>query len=314
MKKRFLSFILGFSLLCFMPSTIFATGYPVFDVSTWLATLDELYNTYDMITNTISQIENQYKMIEQNIERAKSIDWDNITFDGDFDVRNDIRNANKRVNKLLSCGNNIKKTITTPSINVGNTKWSIADLCGMSDPDGNGERRNITVAIGDYSGYIKEHTVDAIHKNFTEGLTEQQKVAIWQKYGISPTNYYFITTAHNEVLKGASNVLANAASFAQEGKLEAQLLRNSDILRAAAETTDSEGNKTETGLLEAMLYLFDQMSAQLVQLENAMYDSASFSASKVIDDNAREEARKADEIAVEKMNKKKNETLNPTQR
>lgn len=96
-------------MVLFMAQNVSSTGYPVFDVSGWLAAIDQVYQGYDMVMNTITQIENQYSMIQQQVERAKSIDWDNISFDGDFDIRNDIKDATKRGNKLLTSARNIKK-------------------------------------------------------------------------------------------------------------------------------------------------------------------------------------------------------------
>ena len=97
-------------------SSVSATGYPVFDISGWLTAIDQLYQQYDMVMNTITQIENQYQQIQQAVERAKSIDWDNIRFDGDFDIRNDTNDTNKRVNKLLNQTRQIKNTLTSPNI------------------------------------------------------------------------------------------------------------------------------------------------------------------------------------------------------
>lgn len=71
-----------------------------------------------MVMNTITQIENQYQQIQQAVERAKSIDWDNIRFDGDFDIRNDIKDANKRVNKLLNQTRQIKNTLPVRTLTV----------------------------------------------------------------------------------------------------------------------------------------------------------------------------------------------------
>lgn len=98
-KKTIIALLLGGALTV---SSVSATGYPVFDISGWLTAIDQLYEQYDMVMNTITQIENQYQQIQQAVERAKTIDWENISFDGDFDIRNDIRDANKRVNKLLN--------------------------------------------------------------------------------------------------------------------------------------------------------------------------------------------------------------------
>ena len=77
MKRKFISFIAAITMFAFIPSTAFSTGYPVFDASNWLGTIDQLFQMYDMVQNTITQIENQYKSIQQAVERAKAIDWDN---------------------------------------------------------------------------------------------------------------------------------------------------------------------------------------------------------------------------------------------
>lgn len=59
--------------LTFATPNLFASGYPVFDVSGWLTALDQLYQQYDMVINSITTIENQYMQIQHAVERAKSI-------------------------------------------------------------------------------------------------------------------------------------------------------------------------------------------------------------------------------------------------
>ena len=175
MKVRFLGILISFVI----PFSGFSQEMAVFDASNWLNALDQLYMMYDMVNNTITQIENQYKSIQQSIDRAKSIDWDNIRFDGDFDIRNDIRDANRRVNRLLNQARNIKTTITTPSINCGRNKYSIADLCGHGDD----ENKNILSAIQDYKNFMTEAMQGAVN-SIVEGLDDDEQKAIWNKYGI----------------------------------------------------------------------------------------------------------------------------------
>ena len=122
-----------FTVLC---TTSFAQTGIVHDpinnipiVSNWLTAIDTLYTNYDMIMNSITQIENQYKRIQQAIENAKGIDWENIQFDGDFDIRDDIKNANRRVNSLLSQANAIKDTLNTTIIQTDGSSYSLADIC-----------------------------------------------------------------------------------------------------------------------------------------------------------------------------------------
>ena len=187
-RKKISRIALSFGMAVFMTQNVMAGGWPVFDVSGWLNGIDQLYQGYDMVMNTITQIENQYNMIQQQVERAKSIDWDNISFDGDFDIRNDIRDATKRVNRLLTSARNIKKMMTTPSISCGNVKYSIADLCGINpnNQDDLWENdKNLLTACRDYKQFMSE-TMQKTVSSLTDGLEEDQKKAIWVKYGISP--------------------------------------------------------------------------------------------------------------------------------
>lgn len=307
MKKRFLYLTFTALLACSTPNFVFATGYPVFDVSGWLAAIDQLYEAYDMVNNTITQIENQYTQIQQAVERAKSIDWDNIRFDGDFDIRNDIKDANKRVDKLLTQARNIRKTITTPSINCGNVRYSIADLCGITDPEESGVRKNILTALTDYKDYMSSTMKNAVD-GIVEGLTDEQRQAIWTKYGISPQNYVFVQNAHTEVLKAASTILANATEQAYEAGLLETTTRSNSIIKAATESVDSNGNPTMSAMTEANMYLFQQLVEEMYGLKSAIYETGSLSAQLAMEQDAQkvaEENAEAEQQAIEERKESK---------
>lgn len=307
MKKRFLYLTFTALLACSTPNFVFATGTPVFDVSGWLAAIDQLYEAYDMVNNTITQIENQYTQIQQAVERAKSIDWDNIRFDGDFDIRNDIKDANKRVDKLLTQARNIRKTITTPSINCGNVRYSIADLCGITDPEESGVRKNILTALIDYKDYMSSTMKNAVD-GIVEGLTDEQRQAIWTKYGISPQNYIFVQNAHTEVLKAASTILANATEQAYEAGLLETTTRSNSIIKAATESVDSNGNPTMSAMTEANMYLFQQLVEEMYGLKSAIYETGSLSAQLAMEQDAQkvaEENAEAEQQAIEERKESK---------
>ena len=289
MKRKFLSIIAG---ACLAISPISATGYPVFDVSGWLTAIDQLYQQYDMVMNTITQIENQYNMIQQNIERAKSIDWDNIQFDGDFDIRNDIRDANKRVNRLLTSSRNIKSLMTSPSIQCGYGSYSLADLCGM-----NGAEHNFFAACTDTEKYMTDSMEYAV-KAITEGLTTKQKRAIWAKYGIGPKNYIFVQQSVAQVKSAASKVMAKVTEEARNMKREEDTIRKNNILKAAYESLDSDGNITEGAANEAQLQLTGELVDRTSDLTEAVEDMANVTASKMIADENQKQAE-ADEIEAQ---------------
>ena len=263
MKKKLYS-IITCAMLVTSTLPVHATGYPVFDISGWLTAIDQLYQQYDMVMNTITQIENQYQQIQQAVERAKSIDWDNIRFDGDFDIRNDIKDANKRVNKLLNQARQIKNTLTTPNIDCGNGRYSLADLCGMGSPD-----HNFFSACKDVESYMTDSmkfSIDAIEGN----LTEKQKMMIWKKYGISPKNYLFVQQSVAQVKTQASKLMAKATDEAVQLQREEKIAKTNAIIQAAYAQTDSNGNMTEAAANEASLYLSQQVVDGLMSLEEAI--------------------------------------------
>lgn len=295
MKKRLVSFVAAAMLFAFLPSTSFTTGYPVFDASNWLSAIDQLYQMYDMVNNTITQIENQYKSIQQSIEAAKSIDWDNIRFDGDFDIRNDIKDANKRVNKLLTQARNIKQTLTTPSINCGNVKYSIADLCGATSSDMWESRKNLLTAVSDYKYYMTSTMKSAVD-SVVEGLNDEQQKAIWAKYGISPKNYVFVQQSTSKVMDAAMKVMGKATEQAQELSMEEKIARGNTIIEAALQNLDSNGQPTAAGMQEAQLHLTQMVQEQLLELGFTMSEIADMVAAKMIAEDAQKQAE-ADESA-----------------
>ena len=289
MKKKLLPLITGIILGI---SPLHATGYPVFDISGWLTAIDQLYQQYDMVMNTITQIENQYQQIQQAVERAKSIDWDNIRFDGDFDIRNDIKDANKRVNKLLNQARQIQNTLTSPNIDCGNGRYSLADLCGMGSPD-----HNFFSACKDVENYMTDSmkfSIDAIEGN----LTEKQKMTIWKKYGISPKNYLFVQQSVAQVKTQASKVMAKVTEEAKQLQREDRIAKTDAIIQAAYAQTDSDGNMTDTAAKEASLYLSQQVVDGLMSLEEALNEMASLSAARMINEENEKQAE-ADEMAAE---------------
>ena len=283
LKRTVIAIILSTSIAV---SSVSATGYPVFDISGWLTAIDQLYQQYDMVMNTITQIENQYQQIQQAVERAKSIDWDNIRFDGDFDIRNDIKDANKRVNKLLN------NTLTSPNIDCGNGRYSLADLCGMGSPD-----HNFFSACKDVEAYMTDSmkfSIDAIEGN----LTEKQKMMIWRKYGISPKNYLFVQQSVAQVKTQASKLMAKATDEAVQLQREDRIAKTNAIIQAAYAQTDSDGNMTQGAANEASLYLSQQVVDGLMSLEEAIDQMASLSAARMINEENEKQAE-ADEMAAE---------------
>ena len=283
-------------LLCiFIINGIFGQTL-TFDATNWLAAMDQLYANYDMIMNSITQIENQYKSIQQAIENAKGIDWENIQFDGDFDIRDDIKDANKRVNNLLSQANAIKNTLNTTIIQTDGTSYSLADLCGFGD-----EGKSFGSCVQDVHGYMKMNMLQAA--SYAVGnLTDEQKKAIWQKYGISPQNYYLAVQSSNLVKQKAQACIASVTEDAEKLKKEEKIAKTSAIFNAAIETKTADGTIPEGAFEEAKTRLITMIVDECISLADAIDKFAALSAQQIITEEQQKEIEASERLAAEKSN------------
>lgn len=284
MKKKFLSLVVSF-WVCVLPISIFASGYPVFDASNLIASIDQVYNSYQQITHTITQIENQYKQIQKAVEAAKTIDWENIRFDGDFDIRNELSDATSRVNSLLNQAKTINEAITNPSINCGGVQYSIADLCGASTSNVREGRKNLLTAIADYKSFLTDTMKSAVN-GVVKDLTPQQKKAISTKYGIPAENYVYIHEAQTQVMEQVAKTMAKAEDTAKEMFLTEKVTRANNIVKSAFDNKDSDGNPTVAGMQQSQLLLTQEMLAILAELGISMNDLAKLSAAKMMQEDA----------------------------
>lgn len=267
-------------------------------VSNWLTSIDELYANYDMIMNSITQIENQWKSIQQAIENAKGIDWGNIQFDGDFDIRDDIKDANKRVNNLMSQATAIKNTLNTTIIQTDGASYSLADLCGHGE-DG----KSFGDCVDEIYGYMKMNMLSAAAAA-VGNLSEKQSKAIWAKYGISPSNYYLIAQSTKLVRDKALDCIASATDEARQLKQQERYTKLNTIVQAALETKTSDGTIPQGALEEASLLATDMMIEECMSLRDAVEKAAAVTSQKIITEQQVEEAK-----AAEKLNEEKSVTI-----
>lgn len=265
------------------------------DPSNWLTSLDTLYANYDMVMNTVTQIENQYKQIQQALETAKSIDWSSVEFDGDFDIRDDIKRATKKVNKALSCARAIQETITEPCISGSGFSYSIADLCGMNGPE-----HNFVAAAKDVKNYMTTNMKMAVTQ-LTNELSDGEKKLIWKKYGISPKNYMFVQQSIAYLNKGASKAMNDATERAKEINRLEKANEYSAILNAMYSTTDSDGNVTAGAIGEASVRLSELLVDGLIDTKEAIDRMASLIASEQIANEAEKQAKAEEDEKINSM-------------
>lgn len=300
--KRIRKLFIVMSLTIFGGMPSFAQGAMIVNdpinniplVSNWLTAIDTLYSNYDMVMNTITQIENQYKAINQAIENAKGIDWENIRFDGDFDIRNDIKNANKRVNSLLSQANAIKDTLNTSIISVGGQSYSLADICGHGD-DG----KDFASCVTDVYGYMKDNMMQAA-ASAVGNLSEAQEKAIWQKYGISPRNYYLVAQASKQVREKALTCIAATTEEARALVREEKIAKLDTVIKAAMEAKTSDGTIPEGALQEASMLASKLMVDECMSLREAVENAAAATAQKILAEEQQKEVEASEKLAEEK--------------
>ncbi len=277
------------SLLVFLACSLNAQGMAVFDFSNWLSAIDQVYATYDQIQNTINMVENQYKQIQQAIEAARGIDWDNpntyFQYTGLQNLRSDLQGTGQRMNRLITMAQNIKTSLTQPSIQFGSVRYSVADLFGFGKDD-----RNIISAMTDTASYMDKQMKSVVN-TLVNGLTDEQKKAIWAKYGVSPSNYMFARQVSTFVADTARNALSHTSEDAKELLYESQETA-AELVKVALETTDENGNSTEGAFRDANLALLDLLNTSINNCAEAVADFAGVYASKMMADQQLEEQDK----------------------
>lgn len=285
MKRNFPGIIVSVVLML-IAGRAYAQGTPVFDFSNWMSAIDQVYATYDQIQNTLSMIENQYKQIQRSIEAAKGIDWDNpnmyFSFSGLENLRSDLQGAGSRVNRLITMAQNITSSLDAPSLQFGNVRYSVSDLFGLGD-----ENKNLFTALSDTCSFLND-SMGNIIKNLTTELTEEQKKAIWQKYGVSPENYLYAKQVSSFVADSAKQVLAKTSEDARNLLYESQETA-AELVKVALETKDQDGNSTEGAFRDANLALLDLCNTSINNCVTAVEDAAALYASKIMADKNLEE-------------------------
>lgn len=251
-------------VLVALPSATVAQGYPVMDITNWLAAIDQLYSSYDMVMNTIKQVEQAYQQYQFYLEQAKSWNLDNIQWDGDLDFRNEIKDVSRTVNKQITNIRKIEEIFTTKQYSVGGMTFTVADLVGAGDDDKNLEK--VMKGIGKEFKNNWDYAADALVK----GLTEEQSMAIWQKYGISPRNYTYMQQKKILLKDISSKIMASATEEAIALQTEADMALSNAVL---AEATTGEEH-TEKELLQQILVMLREGRLGISQLEAAMNQAA----------------------------------------
>lgn len=257
-----------------------AAAVSTFDITSWLTALDNFYQGYDMLQQTIKQVTAIEQQIQQTVEGLQSFSLDGV-WDGDFDIRDDVKRFNRRLSQQTARVQAIQTALETP-IDFGyNTSASMMDLVNVADVKTWANK--ISNLMQGVWGGVGNNIIDGFSVFVDNNLTERQKREIRRRYGISPQAYAYVMDSTNSILEKGYNLLAKASeSFQETIKEEADMI---DAMTGIAENTlNSEGTPTQEALMQATLEAGNAAVQALSQLELGLNDFAGFYAGTIINE------------------------------
>ncbi len=246
----------------------FSSGYPVFDAANWLSAIDRFYQGYDQIMNTLQMIEQNYQQIQQAIEQAKSWKFEDIDFnDGNllenFDIRDEIKDATKQVNRQLNNIRKVRDTFEKENMTIGNKTFSMKDLAGLGDKD-----KTLIDIVRD-SIEMEKNDFSAACEELVKELTPEEKQLIWQKYGLNPKNFAMVKNLDKQMQEQVTTVMANANAKVEELRMSEEAAKTNAIIKKIFDGEDL----TEKELIQSQLLLEKLNGEKLSELQSALQNS-----------------------------------------
>lgn len=266
--KKVRQFFISTMLMLSAGIQVFASGLPVFDAANWLSSIEEFYQGYDQIMNTLQMIEQNYQQIQMAIEQAKSWKFEDLDFnDGNFlenfDIRDEIQDATKQVNRQLNNVRKIRDTFEKENMQIGNKKFSMKDLAGLGDKD------KTLIDIVKDTIVMEKNDFAAACEELTKQLTDEEKMVIWQKYGLSPQNFMMVKNLDQKMQKQVTTVMANANAKVEELRWGEDAAKTNAIIQKIFQGDDL----TEKELAQSQLLLDKLNGEKLSQLQDALNNS-----------------------------------------
>lgn len=266
--KKIRQFFISTMLMLSAGIQVFASGLPVFDAANWLSSIEDFYQGYDQIMNTLQMIEQNYQQIQMAIEQAKSWKFEDLDFnDGNllenFDIRDEIQDATKQVNRQLNNVRKIRDTFEKENMQIGNKKFSMKDLAGLGDKD------KTLIDIVKDTIVMEKNDFAAACEELTKQLTDEEKMVIWQKYGLSPQNFMMVKNLDQKMQEQATTVMANANAKVEEFRWGEDAAKTNAIIQKIFQGDDL----TEKELAQSQLLLDKLNGEKLSQLQDALNNS-----------------------------------------
>jgi len=171
---------------------IFASGYPVIDVTKVLAMINSTLTLIDQWEANIQNVQNTFRQLEATKKQFEAYDtsefWQGDNFRDRF--RNSLRSVTNYANRMTNLTGRMENLINTPNIRVGNTSISLADL---RNP------QNVAGLVTESIGYA---IVDPFR------MTERDKMNFYSQFGLNPVNFMRLKTIKDMGLETAKLAIA----------------------------------------------------------------------------------------------------------
>ena len=294
--------------------SIFATGYPVLDISNLMNAIQQLYATYDQINTAIEQATNTYEQLKHQINNVSSMDWDNLSnsfsaenwssgdsvkgvWDNIGNFRTNMINATSAINSNLNLLNDVKHTLENKTVTAMGKQYSVAGLFGI----GKYGKNNIMNLPASALDYVKEAGKE-IAKGYAGKLTYKEKQAIMQKYGLDPENYAYVKLVEEQANDLVTSIFTKGSEDYYTAQLTEAAKTNEGLMALMSEAADSGSTMKE---LQATGSIILSLKGDILNLIQATRETGAMFATESTRKKVEEEARRERE-ALEKEQIKQN--------
>lgn len=195
MKKKIIIAIIALGIT--VNTGIHAQGYPVMDITSIIAAIENGYTMYQQLQTMYSTLKTSYDQLKQQIKSFESFDFRQL------DARDPLgswQSINTYASRMMTYEDNIESIIKRKDIKIGNGSYSLSDI--FTTPP------NQTVKNMAIDG-ISFTAIDP----FENRLSPQEKAAFHQKYGMSIGHHMRLSQLGDVLQKKAAEVVGYSNSL-----------------------------------------------------------------------------------------------------
>lgn len=293
--------------------SVFATGYPVLDISNLMNAIQQLYATYDQINTAIEQAVNTYEQLQTQINNVSSMNWDDLAnsfsaenwsqeggikgaWDNIGNFRNNMINATSAINSNLNLLNDVKNTLENKTVTAMGKQYSVAGLFGI----GKYGQNNVMNLPASALDYVK-NTGSEIAKGYAGKLTYKEKQAIMQKYGLDPENYAYVKLVEEQANDMVSSLFTKGSEDYYTAQLTEAAKTNDGLMSLMQEAANSGSTMKE---LQATGSIILSLKGDILNLIHATRETGAMFATESTREKVAEDAKKERDALKEEKRRK----------